>query len=89
MENIAISLMTQALRTAALIAMPAVIAVALVGVIVGILQTLVQVQDQNVAFAPKLGTIALLVSFAGPAAFALLETLLVGAIQALPEIARV
>jgi flagellar biosynthetic protein FliQ len=89
MESIAVSLMTQALRTAALIAMPAVIVVALVGVVIGILQTLVQVQDQNVAFAPKLGTIALLVSFAGPAAFALLETLLVGAIQALPEIARV
>ena len=81
--------MIQALRTAALIALPLVIVVALVGVIIGILQTLVQVQDQNVAFAPKLGTIALLVSFAGPAAFALLETLLAQAIQALPEIARV
>ena len=89
MESIAISLMTQALRTAALIAMPAVIVIALVGVGIGILQTLVQVQDQNVAFAPKLGTIALLVSIAGPAAFALLEALLAQAIQALPEIARV
>ena len=88
MESIAISLMTQALRTAALIAMPAVIVVALVGVVIGILQTLVQVQDQNVAFAPKLGTIALLVSFAGPASFALLEALLAQAIQALPQIAR-
>lgn len=80
--------MTQALKTAALIALPAVIGVALVGVIVGVLQTLVQVQDQNVAFAPKLGALALLVSVAGPAAFALLETLLGVAIRALPEIAR-
>jgi len=88
MESIAISLMSESLRTAALIALPAVAAVALVGVIIGILQTLVQVQDQNVAFAPKLMAIALLASYAGPAAFALIKTLLVVAIRTLPEIAR-
>ena len=88
MEGIAASLMTQALQTAALISLPAVIAVALVGVVVGILQTVVQVQDQNVAFAPKLVTVALLASFAGSAAFGMLRALLVIAIQALPGLAR-
>jgi len=88
MESIAAELMTQALETAALIALPAVIAVALVGVVVGILQTVVQLQDQNVSFAPKLVAVALLASLAGPAAFAMLRMLLVIAIQALPGLAR-
>jgi len=88
MESVAISLMTQSLNAAALIALPVVIAVALVGVVIGVLQTLVQVQDQNVAFAPKLVTVALIVSFAGPAALGIVQTLLTTAIRALPEIAR-
>lgn len=88
MESVAVSLMKEALQTAALIALPAVIAVALVGVVIGILQTLVQVQDQNVAFAPKLAAVALLASFAGPVAFAMLRTLLIVAIRTLPELAR-
>lgn len=88
MESIAISLMTESLDTAALIALPLVIAVALVGVVIGILQTVVQVQDQNVAFAPKLVAVALIVSFAGPAALAVIRTLFVIAIRTLPELAR-
>lgn len=88
MESIAISLMTQSLNTAALIALPVVIAVALVGVVIGILQTVVQVQDQNVAFAPKLMVVALMISLAGPAALAFVRTLFVIAIKTLPDLAR-
>ena len=88
MESIAISLMTESLNTAALIALPVVIAVALVGVVIGILQTVVQVQDQNVAFAPKLMAVALIISFAGPAALAIIRTLFITAIRTLPELAR-
>jgi len=88
MESIAASLMTQALQAAELIALPAVIVVAIIGVVIGILQTVVQVQDQNVAFAPKLVAVALLAAFAGPAAFAMLRMLLAIVIQALPELAR-
>jgi flagellar biosynthetic protein FliQ len=88
MESIAISLMTESLDTAAILALPVVIAVAVVGIVIGVLQTVVQVQDQNVAFAPKLVTVAIVVSLAGPGALAIIRTLLITAIQTLPEFAR-
>jgi flagellar biosynthesis protein FliQ len=88
MESIAISLMTESLNTAALIALPVVITVALVGVAIGVLQTVVQAQDQNVAFAPKLMAVALIVSFAGPSALDIVRALFITAIRMLPELAR-
>lgn len=88
MESLVLTLVTAALQVAVLIALPVVIAVAAVGVAIGLLQTIAQVQDQNVAFAPKLVSIALLAWFAGPAAFGLVRTLLVTAIASLPAFAR-
>jgi type III secretory pathway component EscS len=51
---------------------PIVGAVAIVGVVTGAIQTVVQVQDQNISFLPKLLVVALLVSVAGVAALAML-----------------
>lgn len=86
MEGLALGLMTDAMRATIVLALPAVVAVAAVGVIIAIIQTIVQVQDQNVAFAPKLATIALLAWCAGPLAFELIRTLLVQAITSMPAL---
>jgi len=88
MEALAVGLMSASLKVALLLALPLVIAVAVVGVLMGALQTIVQVQDQNVAFAPKLGIVALAVWVAGPAAVGVLVELLADAIASLPRLAH-
>ena len=88
MSAAAQSLFVAAMQTAALIAMPAVALVATIGVAVGIVQTIVQVQDQNISFFPKLTAIAWAAVVFGPAALALLVDLFETAARALPALAR-
>jgi flagellar biosynthesis protein FliQ len=80
--------MVEALRSTAIIALPAVLVVAVVGVAVGIAQAVIQVQDQNVAFAPKLAAVAVLAWCVGPLAFDIIRALLVTSIEALPALAH-
>jgi len=89
MDSLALSLFVAALQTAAEIALPLVCGVAAIGVAVGIVQTIFQIQDQNVAFAPKLAAVALAAVAGGPAAFAMLSSLLTTIIAALPRIAHI
>jgi len=88
MPAVAQSLLLAAMQTAALIAMPVVALVGCVGIAVGIVQTVVQVQDQNVSFFPKLLAIAWAAGVLGPAAFALLADLFFTVMHALPGLAR-
>jgi len=71
-EHAAVHLLSRALETALMLCIPMVAAVASTGVIIGVAQTVVQVQDQNVAFLPKLLVVALIVTVAGTAGLALL-----------------
>lgn len=87
MEQTALTLFTAALKDAVLLSLPIVGAVALIGVVIGMLQTIAQVQDQNVAFAPKLAGVAAIVAASGPAALELLRELLVMAVAAVPGLA--
>ncbi|HEY7981282.1 MAG TPA: flagellar biosynthetic protein FliQ [Candidatus Eremiobacteraceae bacterium] len=82
------SLFVNAMQVAALIAMPAVALVACVGIAVGIVQTVVQIQDQNVSFFPKLVAIAAAAAVLGPAALAVLVDLFDVVARALPALAR-
>lgn len=82
------SLFVIAMQTAASIAMPAVALVACVGIAVGIVQTVVQIQDQNVSFFPKLAAIAAAAAVFGPAALAALVDLIEVVARALPALAR-
>jgi flagellar biosynthetic protein FliQ len=82
------SLFVIAMQTAALIAMPAVALVACVGIAVGIVQTVVQIQDQNVSFFPKLAAIAATAAVLGPAALAALVDLFEIVARALPALAH-
>jgi len=88
MSAAAQSLFIAAMQTAALIAMPAVALVACIGVAVGIVQTIVQVQDQNISFFPKLTAVAWAAVVLGPAALGLLVNLFDAATRALPALAR-
>ncbi|MBC5824904.1 MAG: flagellar biosynthetic protein FliQ [Candidatus Eremiobacteraeota bacterium] len=87
MPSAALSLYLHALQTALLIALPVVVLVAVIGVAVGLLQTVFQVQDQNVSFAPKLLGVAFLVAAAGAPALELLRKLLLNIMAALPRLA--
>ena len=88
MGTLAIALFHRALLTAVLLMLPVVGAVALVGVLMGIVQTIVQIQDQNVAFAPKIALVAVLVILAGPTALSALRSLFTDAIALLPLLAH-
>jgi flagellar biosynthetic protein FliQ len=88
MPTIAQSLFVNAMQVAAMIAMPAVALVACVGIAVGIVQTVVQIQDQNVSFFPKLAAIGAAAAVLGPAALAVLVDLFEIVARALPALAR-
>jgi flagellar biosynthetic protein FliQ len=88
MEKAALLLFAAALKTAMVIALPIVALVAVVGVLVGTVQTIVQIQDQNVSFAPKLLIVAFVFAAGGPEALALLERLLSMVIASLPQLVR-
>ena len=88
MQADAQSLFVTAMQTAALIAMPAVALVACVGIAVGVVQTVVQIQDQNVSFFPKLAAIAAAAAVLGPVALAALVDLFEIVARALPALAR-
>jgi flagellar biosynthesis protein FliQ len=86
MEHAAIHLMARALETTLMLAVPLVAAVAVTGLAVGVMQTIVQVQDQNVAFLPKLLVVAVLVATAGLPGLLLLARLLALAAAAVPRL---
>jgi flagellar biosynthesis protein FliQ len=75
MSSLALFLFVEALTTAIEIALPIVCIVAGIGVLVGFVQSIFQIQDQNVAFAPKLAALALCAAVGGPTGFALLLSL--------------
>jgi type III secretory pathway component EscS len=81
MLHAATHLMVTAMHVVLLLALPIVAAVAATGVVVGMIQTIFQVQDQNVSFLPKLLVVATLVTIAGVPALALLEALFATAVM--------
>ncbi len=85
MEETVVRLFVAALHVALVLAVPLVATVALIGIAVGVLQTVVQVQDQNVSFLPKLVAVAALLTIAGAAGLGLLVRLMTDAIAALPR----
>lgn len=59
-------LLHAALVTAALLAFPILVVALVVGVVIGLLQALTQIQEMTLTFLPKLVAIALLFVVAGP-----------------------
>ena len=58
-----------------MIAMPCVLTAAVVGLIVGILQAVTQVQEQTIAAAPKIFTVFLVIILLGTSYMKMLENL--------------
>ena len=71
MEHAAVHLMARALQTTLVLTVPIVGAVAIVGVVTGAIQTVVQVQDQEHLVSSETAVVALLVTVAGVAALAI------------------
>ena len=78
--------MSRALETALVLCIPMVAAVAGTGVVVGAAQTIVQVQDQNVAFLPKLLVVALMLTVAGATGLAVLVELFDAVVTIAPRL---
>jgi flagellar biosynthesis protein FliQ len=88
LSNTLIDLYTLTLETAAILTLPAIGLVAIVGVVVGFAQAITGISDQNLSFGPKIAGIALAAWLGGPTALALVETLLREAIRAFPQLAH-
>ncbi len=64
--DVVISLATQAMGLALKVAMPLLMAGLLVGLLVSIFQAVTQIQEQTLAFIPKIVAIALVLVIGGP-----------------------
>jgi flagellar biosynthetic protein FliQ len=78
----------KALWMAFVLSGPALIALLVVGLIIGILQAATSVNESSVAFIPKLLVIALVLLVAGPVSLALFVDYLREVIMELPDILR-
>ncbi len=76
-----------ALETAALLAFPVVALVGAVGVVVGVLQAMTGISDQNLSFGPKIAAVAAACAWGGSMAFSVMETLLQSVMHSLPQLA--
>ena len=65
-SGLIIELVYQALRMAALLAGPTLLALLVVGLVLGILQAATSVNESTVAFVPKLVIFGLVILLAGP-----------------------
>jgi flagellar biosynthesis protein FliQ len=70
-SGLIIDLVYQALRMAALLAGPTLLALLVVGLVLGILQAATSINESTVAFVPKLVVFGLVVLLAGPVTLAL------------------
>ncbi len=64
--DVVISLATQAMDLALKVALPILLAGLVVGLLVSIFQTVTQIQEQTLAFIPKILAIAAVLVIAGP-----------------------
>jgi flagellar biosynthetic protein FliQ len=86
MDHAAMHMLAKALETAMLLCLPMVASVALTGIVTGMVQTIVQIQDQNVSFLPKLVVVAFMSAIAGAQGLALLIELFRGIAASAPRL---
>lgn len=77
-----------ALETAAFLAFPVVGLIGAIGIVVGIVQAITGISDQNLSFGPKIMAVAGACAWGGPMAFSVMVTLLRSVMHALPQLAR-
>jgi flagellar biosynthesis protein FliQ len=62
----AVGLMAELLKVAALLSLPLLLTILVVGLVVSILQVVTQVQDASIAFVPKLISFAIVLALLAP-----------------------
>ena len=78
----------KALWMAFILSGPVLIALLIVGLVIGIIQAATSVNESSIAFIPKLVVIAVVMLIAGPVSLAIFVDYLREVIQELPEILR-
>ena len=81
-------LTTEALYLALLLSGPALVASLVVGLSIGVVQAVTQVQEQTLTFVPKLVTVGLVLALVGGALGAELARFSGALFEALPELVR-
>lgn len=87
-SGLVIEVSFKALWMAFVLSGPVLIALLVVGLVIGILQAATSVNESSVAFIPKLLVIALVLLVAGPVSLALFVDYLREVIMELPDILR-
>lgn len=70
-SGVIIDLVYQALRMAAILAGPALMALMVIGLVIGILQAATSINETTVSFIPKLFVFGLIILLVGPVSLAL------------------
>ncbi|MFH1265316.1 MAG: flagellar biosynthesis protein FliQ [Planctomycetota bacterium] len=83
--NDAIQLGREAVWTALLIGSPVLLAGMTVGLVIGLLQALTQIQEQTISFVPKIAAMVLALSFTLPWLIALMVRYSSELITAIPD----
>ena len=77
-----------ALKVALILVLPAIALIAAVGILIGLTQTLVGIQDQNLSFGPKIGAVAMQAAGCGFQALSIVVSLLDTAVAELPHLSH-
>ncbi len=64
-ETMVIEIITSAMWTAAKVAAPILTTAVLVGVFVGLIQSVTQIQEQTLSFVPKFGAVGIAIALSG------------------------
>jgi flagellar biosynthetic protein FliQ len=85
-SSLVIELVFQALRMALILSGPILLALLIVGLIIGILQAATQLNETTVAFVPKIVVMVLVILLAGPPLLALFSDYLREIILRIPSV---
>jgi flagellar biosynthetic protein FliQ len=85
-STLVIELVFQALRMALVLSGPILLALLIVGLIIGILQAATQLNETTVAFVPKIVVMVLVILLAGPPLLALFSDYLREIILRIPSV---
>ena len=76
----------QALKVTALLAAPMLLSVLVIGLIVGMFQTVTSIQEMTLSFIPKLIVLALVLAIAGPWMLNLISDFMVQIFEDIPDL---
>lgn len=84
-ETVVVEIVTSAMWTATLMAGPILLTTIVVGVIMGLLQSVTQIQEQTLAFVPKFAAVAVVIVITGDWMLNLMVDYTVDLIGRIPE----